>query len=948
MRTKTADIYMNILQNDYCVIALTETWLKSDIRTSEFIDSRYIVYRRDRDCIYKLDGGGILLAVNKNFTSFRMQSWESEFEDLWIIVELKINRTIKRIGICVIYMPPPVKMNDLTETLDNINTIVPNVDEVLIVGDFNLSFITWENKEDALYAYPGNYNCNLGYALTDFLSCNELYQFNTIKGADGKIRDLVLSTIHNISVNEPLEIISKLDKLHPPLVISINMNSNLTTESEQNKPRSDYNFFKADYSKIIASLEAIDWCKLWGNTMEVDEMISIFYDKLSSIFNSYIPKHQCKPSSLPIWFKRRTRKLLVEKNKIRARYRTYKNPRDRYEFEILRTRCRVELNDCYREYCVLTEENIQRNSRAFWRFLKEKKQNTSIPSLVYRNNVSASNNVDIANLFAEQFESTFNTSNDSIVRVLTAPSPLCNTLSRINFDEKIIYNKLKKLDIHKASGPDGIPGVFIKRCARVLALPLKLIFNRSLETGTFPTEWKKARVVPVYKKEDVANVANYRPISMLSIFGKVFESLVCPILVEHTKNLVSDRQHGFQNKKSVISNMLNYVTSLNDSLDEGIEVHSVYTDFSNAFDRVNHKILLVKLQYFYGISGHILSWFRSYLKERVQYVVVKGYESRWYKAVSGVPQGSHLGPILFILFINDIVECVINSKCLLFADDMKIFMPIKSTVDIVMLQEDLDRVQEWCTRNGMIINVSKCCFIKITKRKKKFDASYHIDGMRITETPFVRDLGVIIDNKLSFTRHYDLMIEKALKSFGFLRRTCKDLRSPKTRIVIFNALVRSILEYSSVIWNPYQACYSERIERIQRSFTKYLVYNSDISRRSNYQDRLITFKFDTLFNRRRIIDICTLFKILNGMLDCPLILENICFRVPRPGSRAINKGLFDLPVSRTVSCSNSPLPRMLKAYNELSTLSFGCDVDLFHNNLLKLKKTLVEKIRGGI
>lgn len=510
----------------------------------------------------------------------------------------------------------------------------------------------------------------------------------------------------------------------------------------------------------------------------------------------------------------------------------------------------------------------------------------------------------------------------------------------LSFSEYDVMRQIKRLDIFKGAGPDGIPPVFIKRCGTVLALPLTIIYNQSLNTGVFPTEWKKARIVPVYKKGDNSDVKNYRPISILSWAAKLFERMVYPLLMNHTKPFLTDSQHGFITKRSVNTNLVTFVSDLCQEIDNGSQIDAIYTDFSSAFDRVNHCLLLRKLESF-GVYGPFLEWFRSYLDKRTQTVVVRGYESLNYYADSGVPQGSHLGPLLFLLFINDITSSIRHCKFALFADDLKIYKKIESRNDMELIQSDLNSISTWCNNNSMVLNAGKCFHIKYTRKREPILTSYHIDGTVLQEVDQIRDLGVLIDSKLCFTAHIDKIVSKASQMLGFLKRSCKSFRFSRTRILLYNALVRSHLEFACTVWSPLYAVHSQRIECIQRAFTRHIAYISQgISHRAPYEDRLSFFKMNSLRNRRVVLDLKFLFKILNGFVDCPGIREQLSITVPRQCPRYPITKTFCPRFSRTNLGQFSPINRLMTEYNNLNN-RLG-DVDIFHMSLAKFSQLLAD------
>ncbi|KAG6441632.1 hypothetical protein O3G_MSEX001902 [Manduca sexta] len=225
-------------------------------------------------------------------------------------------------------------------------------------------------------------------------------------------------------------------------------------------------------------------------------------------------------------------------------------------------------------------------------------------------------------------------------------------------DMKHIKSVVQKLNISKGVGPDNIPPLFIRKTVNNLLVPLKAIFNKSLTSGIFPNKWKEARIVPIFKNGKKDLVLNYRPISILSTFAKIFEVLVYPYVYNLVKNQISPHQHGFMLKRSTNSNLLNYIDDVALAVDAGYQVDAIYTDFSKAFDKVNHTLLLKKLNHF-GVNGKMLGWCKSYLENRSSVVVIDGYKSKSFVASSCVPQGSNLGP-LFSMFMSMILLSYLN------------------------------------------------------------------------------------------------------------------------------------------------------------------------------------------------------------------------------------------------------------------------------------------------
>ncbi|CAG9136268.1 unnamed protein product [Plutella xylostella] len=463
------------------------------------------------------------------------------------------------------------------------------------------------------------------------------------------------------------------------------------------------------------------------------------------------------------------------------------------------------MKQCYDKFLTSVEDGIGKHPRVFWRFINEKRgTDHGVPASMKLNNTEAQTGPDVANLFADHFSSVYSSSNPSVVPYCPVSKSQSHCIGLLSFSEYDVMRQIKRLDIFKGAGPDGTPPVFIKRCGTVLALPLTIIYNQSLNTGVFPTEWKKARIVPVYKKGDNSDVKNYRPISILSCAAKLFERMVYPLLMNHTKPFLTDSQHGFITKRSVNTNLVTFVSDLCQEIDNGSQIDAIYTDFSSAFDKVNHCLLLRKLESF-GVYGPFLEWFRSYLDKRTQTVVVRGYESLNYYADSGVPQGSHLGPLLFLLFINDITSSIRHCKFALFADDLKIYKKIESRNDMELIQSDLNSISTWCNNNSMVLNAGKCFHIKYTRKREPILTSYHIDGTVLQEVDQIRDLGVLIDSKLCFTAHIDkIAVEDVNRGVCVAGPRLYQLKALQdvTRASDYLALARTLPGYGDVAFPP--------------------------------------------------------------------------------------------------------------------------------------------------
>lgn len=348
-------------------------------------------------------------------------------------------------------------------------------------------------------------------------------------------------------------------------------------------------------------------------------------------------------------------------------------------------------------------------------------------------------------------------------------------------------------------------------------------------------------------------------------------------------------------------------------MEGGGQVDVVYTDFEKAFDRVDHVILLKKLKCL-GIHGDLFRWVKSYLSNRSQAVVLGGHRSDYVSIPSGVPQGSLLGPLFYNAYIYDISNVLHNTHHLLYADDKKIFMRIRSNTDCLALQDSLNQLTEYYTRNKITLSITKCQCISFTRKLKPITFDYKFNNTVIERVHIVKDLGITLDSKMLMNNHVDDIVNRSYRNLGFVMRTCAPFNSVQSIKVAYYAYVRSILEYASPVWNPQYATYTSRIENIQKKFLHHLNYkfkNSAIS----YTESCSNYGLLKLEERRQMLDMGLLYDIITGKLDCPDLLSEIAFYIPARRSRRNIPPFFNVPIHSTNYGGNSVLTHLLRTYN---------------------------------
>ena len=463
------------------------------------------------------------------------------------------------------------------------------------------------------------------------------------------------------------------------------------------KPRRMYN--KGNYKAIIEKLNQVNWDEEF-NGKSVHECWDFFKAKQKELEVEYIPMSNPRDFNEP-WMNNALLKQWKKKYHAWKRYTAGKNYRKYVEYRRETNMLKKKIRQAKRIYEKKLAKGVRHNKKEFFRYVNSKLTvRPEITEMQNENGVLVDSDKDIANVMVKYFTSVYAVPSNEDMPDMNENYE--TEIGNIVISREDVQVRLEKLKVNKSCGPDNIHPRMLQETARATSVPLTIIFNLSLTSGECPKDWRSANVAPIHKKGDRTDPSIYRPVSLTSQICKVLESIVRKHILEHlaSNNILSEKQHGFREGRSCLTNLLELVESWTEILDEDDGIDVAYLDFRKAFDLVSHRHLAYKMAK-YGITHQVLNWVKAFLSQRTQQVVIRGTPSESCDVTSGVPQGSVLGPVLFLIFINDLPLEVI-SPLSLFADDSKIFTRIvgeknrnrRMNCGEEVLQKDLDNIKE--------------------------------------------------------------------------------------------------------------------------------------------------------------------------------------------------------------------------------------------------------------
>ena len=766
-----------------------------------------------------------------------------------------------------------------------------NPSTIILTGDFNArSPLLWDQE---------TFQDNVGKTFSDFCTLNQLEQI--IDEATHLPREGVETCIDYILTNQPYLFVNKGVIPSPDPVCKhqiIHGKINFNVPCPPPYKRKVWKYHLADINIIKHEIHTLDWESKLANCPP-DDSVKIFSENILQIMENHIPNKVIKVDEADApWITQPLKNLIKKGNTIhRNSVSNPNNPLAKEKDKRFRIKTGKAISEAKAEYIDTLSKKIcdpSSGQKTFWsayKRLSNKKKITNIPPL-FENGKYVSNFKEQTIIFNNYFASQCKPFD--IESHLPPFSPLTpNILSSVTFTEEAITSIIDKLDKKKAHGFDGISIAMLQLCPKEVARPLCIIFNQCMANGVYPQSWKQANVQPVHKKNGRQDKTNYRPISLLPICGKIFEKIVFDSIYSFLleNNLLSENQSGFRPGDSTINQLLAITTEIYNSFETLNETRAVFLDMSKAFDKVWHEALIFKMRK-NGINGNLLNSLTNYLTNRKQRVVLNGIESPWEDIDSGVPQGSVLGPLLFLIYINDLTDNI-SANVKLFADDSSLFIKVLRDTQMTgsnitrahdTLMADLKTITLWANTYKMKFNpdITKQAIEVVfsTKYIKGDHPLLSFNGIPVARKESTKHIGMVLDSKLSFREHILEGIEKAKKGLSLMKFLSKFVNR-KTLELTYSMHVRPHLEYGDIIFHNCTSALMDSLESIQYQAG---IIATGCWQKTNRKKLYDELGWESLKDRRKFRRLSHYYKIINN--ETPPYLRSYTLDTPPDPSKS--------------------------------------------------------------
>lgn len=852
----------------------------------------FTVYRKDRPGVR---GGGVIVAIRNNVSS-SVISLNSTLEILWVTIKLEFQTCV--VGVC--YRPPnsPADfVEGLTEVIDEIQCRFPNC-PLILAGDFNYPGIDW----GACVVPDECAKKSECRKLLDMANYFNMKQIITAPTRGDAVLDLVFTTHPEHASVQVIDQISDHHAIHCDFSLVVNKRDSTRKEI--------FDYKRVDSETLDSMLREFSSTFISEfDERSVNENWVLFREKLLEVQSICVPTLKIAPSLHKPWFTTTIKRSIQKKKRL---YRRALHLDSEHAWTVYHTYsiiCKKEIKNAKQIFYDEDVSNMLRtDAKKFWKVINPK-PSPVLPS-VSCDDGSFLGPRQLAAGFNTFFSSVF-TEEDDFPQPVALPSHAECIMQDIVITSHGVECAIDRLNANSSPGPDGISTKLLKLTKYVSGVLLARLFQQSLSSGEIPDDWKLAHVIPIFKSGDKNSFNNYRPISLTCVACKLMEHILSSQIMTHlsSNNLIFPNQHGFQREHSCETQLFEIIHDLHVSVHSLRPVDAVFIDFAKAFDRVPHNRLIYKLGTI-NINELVIEWIASFLSNRSQSVVINKHVSSPIPVKSGVPQGSVLGPVLFLLYINDL-PANIQSTIRLFADDCVIYRPISTPLDVCVLQRDLEIISQWCITWLMQINITKTKSVTFTTKLNVDRHAYAIGENQIEKVTSIKYLGVHLSSNLSWNLHTEHIISKASKTLGFLKRSLFQANKA-TKLLAYTSLVRSQLEYASIIWHPHQMYLTNNIESLQNKAARFIA--KDYSRYSSVTNIKHSLNLSPLHCRRYISRMSFFHKLYHGSSA----FRDLYIQPPHHVSSRVDHPFKVRPIfARTNLFKNSPLLLAVSDWNSL-------------------------------